>query len=74
MKSIKSLPLIFYLGLLLFGFTSILEQFNIFHPIFEFLRGVSAGFVICGAFLTILMNRCNWLQRFKEAKLHMFLK
>lgn len=74
MKNMKSLPIIFYLGLLLFGILNILEQFNIIHPSFEFLRGASLGFVICGAFLTILDRHSDWLQRFKQTKKHIFLK
>lgn len=74
MKTIKSLPIIFYIGLLLFGITNILEQFDIILPVFEFLRGISCGFVICGAFLTILSDRCNWLERFKHAKHRVVLK
>lgn len=74
MKNIKSLPTIFYLGLLLFGIINILEQCNIVHPAFEFLKGASSGFIICGAFLTILTKHSNWLQNFKHTKKHIFLK
>lgn len=74
MKTIKSLPIIFYFGLLLFGITNILEQFNIIHPVFEFLRGISCGFVICGALLSIPSDHCNWLERCKHAKHRIVLK